>query len=462
MTTTITPDQVRQELSKQLRSKALMQALAIGGAGFGAGFGLRSLVGLGSEVKRNLNPPKAQAPGSDFIPMPSRDEDEKRASLQESAPAIASIPGIDYMKNLIAGNKATTVGGIPWFPPLAVAAGAIGPYAGAHAADWIADKMRNSELDAELEEEKKKFHSALNGNRGTKLGKAMAEFKEAAAKEAGLSALGGLLGLMQAPEGHAMEGLGRGAASGLGADAGAGLGGAAAYLAAAPLAARGKLNAYLAALAAGAGAGGYGGYKAMQGLIGKPTYHGMAKPEQSSKLLDALGTAAGTTAKGVGIGVGTAAAAYGGMGAGLLGGAGAGRSVRQLVDMVRKVPIGEYSDVGRRFESIPGMTGAVAGLGLGGYGGYKGTSSLLGGEKKASFNDTIGNLLGMYGIYAGATAIPAAMATYSATRSASPSATMPEAVRRRRYMLNANNPTPILVDGPEEEQNDEPTEQTRR
>lgn len=457
--TTITPDQVRQELSKQLRSKALMQALAIGGAGFGAGFGLRSLVGLGSEVKRNLNPPKAQAPGSDFIPMPSRDEDEKRASLQESAPAIASIPGIDYMKNLIAGNKATTVGGIPWFPPLAVAAGAIGPYAGAHAADWIADKMRNSELDAELEEEKKKFHGALNGNRGTKLGKAMAEFKEAAVKEAELASIGGLLGLMQAPNGHAMEGVGRGATSGLGADVGAGLGGAAAYAASLPLIRSGQLRAALAAIAGGAGAGAYGGYKATQGMIGKPNWHEPSEPAAKSRVLSALGAAL----KGTGVGIGTLGAGYLGGLAGIFTGMGAGKGVRNLTNAVRKFPISPYSDVGKAMEAIPAAAGVLTGLSLGGYGGYRGTSYLFGGgEKKANFNDTIGNLLGMYGIYAGATAIPAAMATYSATRAASPSATMPEAVRRRRYMLNANNPSPILVDGPEEEQNDEPAEQTHR
>jgi hypothetical protein len=193
----VTPELIRQEANRQLQLDTAKKILGMTGVGFGAGFGLRSLVGLSSLMKRNLSgPPKPSLMSSAAIPIPVQDPYVEGGERKEKkANDVFSNLG-NYFSELLKGRKATTPTGIPWAVPAAMAAAPVGMYAGARAADFIADKLRASELDAELKSEQEQFEAALRGQQGTKLAAALDELEAELEKKGSFdNALGAMLGL---------------------------------------------------------------------------------------------------------------------------------------------------------------------------------------------------------------------------------------------------------------------------
>ena len=191
----ITPDVIRQEANRQLQADTAKNILGLAGAGFGAGFGLRSLTGLASMLRRNLTPPKPSLLSSAVIPIPVEDPNAEGGRPKEKRANIGQ-----YLMQLIQGQRATTPAGVPWAIPAAAASVPVGMYAGARAADFIADKLRSNELDAELKNEQEQFESALRGPQPatapTKLAAAMDRLEAELEKKGSLdNALGAMLGL---------------------------------------------------------------------------------------------------------------------------------------------------------------------------------------------------------------------------------------------------------------------------
>lgn len=194
--TAVTPELIRQQANSQLQWDTAKNTLGLAGAGFGAGVGLRSLLGLSSLLKRNLMAaPKPSLMSSAAVPIPVEDPYTEGGKKRQKKADIGS-----YLQQLIQGRRATAPSGIPWAIPAAVAAAPVGMYAGARTADFIADKLRAQELDTELKGEQEQFEAALRGPqpnaKPTKLAQALDRLDAAIEKCGGIdNALGTMLGL---------------------------------------------------------------------------------------------------------------------------------------------------------------------------------------------------------------------------------------------------------------------------
>lgn len=183
----ITPELIREEANKLLQRRAILGALGAGGVAAGTAFGLRSMNSLLSQTSRNLSPPRYSSPLASVASMPMTQPEEEPETQKKAAQG--------WLADFLRGNKATTVSGIPWAIPAAAAAVPTGAYAGYSIADWLADKQRMGELDAELADEKKQFRDALvvrKPEAKTKLAQALCRLEELVEKRA--NTLNDLLG----------------------------------------------------------------------------------------------------------------------------------------------------------------------------------------------------------------------------------------------------------------------------
>lgn len=141
---------VQVAAAQQLQNQALRNALSLGAVGLGAGAAGRGLQGLMQLVNRNVTKPKKLTPAAVPVDIPMQEE--------EVEPKMAG------MSDFLQGNYAQSVGGVPWAIPASVGAGLAGGYAGWNAMDYLLDKRRKGDLDAELEQAKQEYESALMAN----------------------------------------------------------------------------------------------------------------------------------------------------------------------------------------------------------------------------------------------------------------------------------------------------------
>lgn len=140
---------VQAAAAQQLQNQALQNAGMIGAVGLGAGAAGRGISGLVQLIRRNMNKPKRNYPASIPVDMPLGQEEE---------PKMAGAT--DFLR----GDYAQSVKGVPWAIPAAVGAGAAGLGAGWSAMDYLLDKRRKGDLDAELERAKMEYEAALTAN----------------------------------------------------------------------------------------------------------------------------------------------------------------------------------------------------------------------------------------------------------------------------------------------------------
>lgn len=129
-------------LNTQARNQAIQHILTTLGVAGAVGIGTRGAIGashfLGrpeADTNRSIGPQVLQIP----TPVYTRKKDRERA--------------------LLMGKVAS-----PWWTiPGLTAAGAGGLYGGFKMTDWLANRKRKQDLDAEVEEAKRKYHEALMG-----------------------------------------------------------------------------------------------------------------------------------------------------------------------------------------------------------------------------------------------------------------------------------------------------------
>lgn len=119
--------------------------------GLGAGAGARGLAGLVEMARRNLTKPPKSTPAP--VPVDVPFEENKEAST------------LDFLK----GDYAQSVSGVPWAIPAAVGGGVAGLAGGWSLMDYLLDKRRKGDLDAELDTAKRDYESALANNAHHKL-----------------------------------------------------------------------------------------------------------------------------------------------------------------------------------------------------------------------------------------------------------------------------------------------------
>ena len=138
---------VQAAAAQQLQSQALQNAGMIGAVGLGTGAAARGLTGLMQLINRNINKPRRSYPSSVPVDMPLQQEEEE-----------LKVAGVaDFMK----GEYAQSVSGVPWAMPAAVGAGAAGLMGGWSAMDYLLDKRRKGDLQAELDKAKQEYEAAL-------------------------------------------------------------------------------------------------------------------------------------------------------------------------------------------------------------------------------------------------------------------------------------------------------------
>lgn len=141
-------DAVQQATSQKLREQALQNALSMGLVGTGAGMAGRGFFGLLELIRRNASKPPRSVPTPVPIDLP----------LEENESKIAGVA--DFLR----GDYAQSISGVPWAVPAAVGAGGAGLVGGWSLMDYLLDKRRKGDLDAELEKAKSEYESALIRN----------------------------------------------------------------------------------------------------------------------------------------------------------------------------------------------------------------------------------------------------------------------------------------------------------
>jgi len=136
-------DAVQSASSQQLRGQALRNAGLVGLAGLGIGAGGRGIIGLLNLLRKNMTPEQSSVPGPTTIQVFSEDDKEPK------------------MAGFLDGGSAKTVAGVPWAMPASFAAGAGGLYGGWKLMDYLMDKRRKADVEAEVEAAKKEYEQAL-------------------------------------------------------------------------------------------------------------------------------------------------------------------------------------------------------------------------------------------------------------------------------------------------------------
>jgi hypothetical protein len=149
---------VQVAAAQQLQNQALRNAASLGVVGLGAGAAGRGLTGLVQLINRNMSKPRRSYPPAIPVDLPLQKQDEEAPDQPKFAASA------DFLR----GDYAQSVGGVPWAIPAAVGAGAAGMYGGWNAMDYLLDKRRKGDLEAELEQAKQEYEAALMSNAGGK------------------------------------------------------------------------------------------------------------------------------------------------------------------------------------------------------------------------------------------------------------------------------------------------------
>lgn len=159
--------------NQQLQQQARQQVQRILLAGLGVGLAGRGAMGLASLLHRNMRPP-VQSATRRPVPLPMLYEDEKQAQLGGA------------LQSFTRGQQATSLSGIPWFMPAATAAGVGGLAGGWSLLDYLLDKRRKGDVDADLESAKQEYEQALAGGKqaSSPLGVALDELCDTIEKQA--------------------------------------------------------------------------------------------------------------------------------------------------------------------------------------------------------------------------------------------------------------------------------------
>lgn len=139
---------IQQAAAKVLQRQAMMNVGNVALTGLGVGAGVRGLTGLLQLINRNVAEPRPSVVAPAVVPIstPADEEEEKAASL------------VDFLQ----GNQTETLAGIPWYMPAAVGAGVGATAGGWKFMDWLLDRRRKHESDAELEQAKSEFETTLS------------------------------------------------------------------------------------------------------------------------------------------------------------------------------------------------------------------------------------------------------------------------------------------------------------
>lgn len=189
---------LQRATNRQLQAQALRDVLGYGGAALGVGAGLRGLTELFRLGARALPTKKRKvlsAPSAIYaqMPVPQADETEEK---QSNATDVFREVG-----DFISGGKAQTREGIPWFTPAAVGVPLAGGIGGWKFMDWLLDKRRKSQIEAEVEAAKVEYEKALAEAQGVKrssdseLGRTLDRLYDVALEKSGgtMTDLGGSL-----------------------------------------------------------------------------------------------------------------------------------------------------------------------------------------------------------------------------------------------------------------------------
>lgn len=157
--------QIQQAAASQLQRQALQQAGKNFLAAAGMGIAGRGLYGLFGQGRRNLG--RSWEPQQAPLRLhPHREEKEKKASQTSPAPqsGIAS-----YLRQLLSGQRAQTMQGVPWSAPLTMAAVGGGLIGGHQLTDWLMDSRRKADVNSELSAAKKEYEQALRSSGTAKI-----------------------------------------------------------------------------------------------------------------------------------------------------------------------------------------------------------------------------------------------------------------------------------------------------
>jgi hypothetical protein len=140
-------DAVQTAAARSMQGTAARNAAMLGLVGLGTGAGARGLVGLLQMFNRKRRPFMRTAPAP--VPVDVHVEEE------EQQPKLAGV--MDFLR----GDQAQSVSGVPWAIPAAVGAGAAGLAGGWGTMDYLMDKRRKGDLQAELDQAKQEYEQAL-------------------------------------------------------------------------------------------------------------------------------------------------------------------------------------------------------------------------------------------------------------------------------------------------------------
>jgi len=189
-------DDIHRDANAVLQQRALMNAGKLGLAAAGTGFGLRSLIALMQQSKRNLSGPSQMASqAARFISPPIAMPPEEQESQQETMKLSAASPMLDRLTKFLQGGYASRSSAIPWQMPLAAGAAGLGAYGGYRLADNIADRYYQNELDRDIKKEKDLFEKALVGDPTSKLASAIDELFDTVKQATVGDTLGTMAGL---------------------------------------------------------------------------------------------------------------------------------------------------------------------------------------------------------------------------------------------------------------------------
>jgi len=145
-------DAAAKSRTQLLKSEALRNIAKVLMASAGVGIAGRSAYGLAQVAGNALRTPPstAEVPLLRF-PVPRQPEKEKRSDDRWGA----------YLSNLLAGNKADTLQGIPWYLPVLSLAGAGGALAGWQGAGALLTAQKHREGEDDLADAEREFRKAI-------------------------------------------------------------------------------------------------------------------------------------------------------------------------------------------------------------------------------------------------------------------------------------------------------------
>jgi len=157
-------EQVHAIANSQMRAQALREILGYGGVAVGVGAGLRGLTELYRLGAKAL-PKKRKvlsAPSAIYaqMPVPRRDETEEKQGTVKTV--------VQDLVDFGLGRKSQTREGMPWFGPAAVGIPLAGGVGGWKFMDWLLDKRRKGQIEAEVEAAKVEYEKALAEAQGVK------------------------------------------------------------------------------------------------------------------------------------------------------------------------------------------------------------------------------------------------------------------------------------------------------